>query len=152
MFHPIGPYLLLSLTIAWKNVKDMNNFLHSSPLLLVSKYFTSSLVEFWLWYSCKTLAFTPLGGSLVILIPCYRRFIGKSSLDIEVSQILNSDWNDLSLISCLWFFIATSSIISSNLGSQLTAKWQFWSIIHWPAAIDSLIAVSAASPCPLPKD
>jgi hypothetical protein len=86
----------------------------------------------------------PFGASLVIFTPLRRIGTGKCGLDIEVSHMRKSfviAWLD-----------ARFSMIAWSRGSQLKARWQFYSSTHPPAEPTSAISCSAFAPYPLPSE
>jgi hypothetical protein len=81
IFHPIAPYFLLSKIAAWKYPKANKSFLYSLGLEQLSK--SASEISPYVLFK---LAFKPLGGSFVSLIPFYRTGTGNAELGSEVNQ------------------------------------------------------------------
>ena len=114
MFHPKEPNFFLSYINEWKKVRLKSIFFH----FLDFGWFSTNLYEYWL-YDFNIFYFKPLGGSDVIFIDFYNKFIGKLSTGIEVNQIQNSS---------LLFKFNNFSSDNKNDGS----KWQFYKTTHLP--------------------
>lgn len=130
MFHPNGPYFLRSCITAWKKHNPNKSFLNSTGILQFIK--KSSLLMGSVRNEPYRLALSPLGGSLVILIPACRIAVGNCGLGYEVSQSLKSAWVTLGSGE-------SSSQIFSSVDIQLTARWQFYRTTHRPCSTPSLI-------------
>ena len=85
IFHPRGPYFLLSIHNAWKKFKPKNNFFHSLGFLQSSKRLASTYVN-----DRIILFLIPLGGSYVIFIPLISNVTGNTFDGIDVNHILKS--------------------------------------------------------------
>ena len=139
IFHPIGPNLRRSCTIAWKKQSEKKNDLNNSGL-----EHASNSSSFKLSYCLCKFNFNPFGGSIVILIEFFKTFILNLFEDIEVSH-------NLKLTSRVGLF-CNFSISSSNLGMKLIAKWQFCNNIHPPFNFVSSILDIATLSIDLPKE
>mmetsp|Transcript_11751 Transcript_11751/g.49290 ORF Transcript_11751/g.49290 Transcript_11751/m.49290 type:complete len:218 (+) Transcript_11751:1979-2632(+) len=138
MFQPSGPNLRLSWITAWKRQMENSSFLWLAGSLHSSMYSSVILV-----YDRIRLAFKPLGGSSVILMPFCRIATGNAGDGMAESQSLNS--------GCT----ASASIVSqmtSSLGIHDSARWQFCRHTHMPSSMALSIIASALGPCPWPSD
>ena len=115
MFHPRGPYFLLSNMSALKKQSPHINLFKATGLGEAS-ISASSMAR----YEPRILFLRPLGGSFVILIPFYSIETGNFSLGMDVNHILKA----LPLSSLI------SSIIPSRIGMNEGAKWQFYNTTH----------------------
>ena len=89
------------------------------------------------------LAFKPLGGSFVSLIPDCSTGTGNLLLGIEVNH---KRYKGL-ISDSSWFSYIFSSVFSHD-----TARWQFCKQIQSPFLRPDMMFSRAFSPCPYPRD
>mmetsp|Transcript_27175 Transcript_27175/g.68387 ORF Transcript_27175/g.68387 Transcript_27175/m.68387 type:complete len:224 (+) Transcript_27175:1700-2371(+) len=91
------------------------------------------------------LAFTPLGGSLVSLMPFCSTSTGKIGAGMEVSQSRKSG-------CALDVSSDSSSTIASMSSIQLLARWQLCRHTQSPLDAACCTIISAMRPCPWPSE
>jgi hypothetical protein len=82
-------------------------------------------------YNLKRFALKPLGGSVVMLMPRCNKEVGKSCEGLDDSHSLKR--------SC-GLDDSKSSVILSNVGSQLVVRWQLARNTQWPCLTPSSIS------------
>ena len=138
MFHPRFRNFFLSNRIEWKKQRQNKSFLYFSGLRLELKWLSVIC-----WYRRLVFAFSPFGGSVVILMLLCKMAIGKSGLGLELSHRRKS--------LCTWSIWSCSTILSS-CGIQLRDKWQLAKKTHCPDFAPSLIRFVATTAWPWPRE
>jgi hypothetical protein len=108
MFHPNGPYFLLSKMRALKKQRPHIKLLYAAGLASHDSNSVGSRPK----YDLKMFDLSPLGGSIVAFTPFYKIVTGNLSLGIDVNQILKLLFGSSSI----------SSIRPSRVGIKLGHK------------------------------
>mmetsp|Transcript_74194 Transcript_74194/g.176946 ORF Transcript_74194/g.176946 Transcript_74194/m.176946 type:complete len:223 (-) Transcript_74194:4774-5442(-) len=128
---------------AWKKQRPKSIFLkvclHSVLLVHASANQSGSMEE----NARSKFDFRPFGGSMVIFMPFCSTEMGNSDDGIDVSHKRNCSFT---------LSGSSSSTITSKVGIQDGARWQFCRITQRPPSVPSLIALPAFGPWPCPRD
>mmetsp|Transcript_62721 Transcript_62721/g.143733 ORF Transcript_62721/g.143733 Transcript_62721/m.143733 type:complete len:427 (-) Transcript_62721:2721-4001(-) len=144
MFHPSGPYLRRSWTVAWKKASPTRSFFQ----------YSSSRPSRPVWQSHSTaprlvnvpirFARIPRGGSLVSLMPPWSTATGKNVDGWEVSHSRKFS------SSTPW--VVKFSTIFSRAGIHDVQRWQFIRHTHSPFLVLCAMSFSATGPWPCPRE
>mmetsp|Transcript_14885 Transcript_14885/g.35956 ORF Transcript_14885/g.35956 Transcript_14885/m.35956 type:complete len:338 (+) Transcript_14885:1918-2931(+) len=140
MFHPSGPNLRRSWMTAWNVASANSSFLYGCGLLQESH--CSSVMSLKVRFM---LARTPLGGSLVSLMPFCSTSTGKISAGMELSHSRKSSCTGVDGCPMVSTSFSRESI-------QLLARWQLSRHVQSPLFCPAATSASATGPCPCPSE